>query len=130
MSQQLVGPDKFGREPLWYHYDQNNSGGYFISNDDVGEDVFIQAYSAEEADEMAWEIVREYTEYCDCCGERWYIDAHTGTKVPEKYGKSVVDGSYKPYYDDGHAILYGLNGTVAKVSRQGMVVLRTVERIE
>ena len=55
----------------WYHFRQNNSGGYFINNDNVGEDVFIQASSVSEVKQKAEEIFDEYREYCECCGERW-----------------------------------------------------------
>lgn len=58
----------------WYHFRQNNSGGYFINDENVGEDVFIQASSVEEVKQKAEEIFNEYREYCDCCGERWSDD--------------------------------------------------------
>lgn len=115
----------------WYHYDQNNSGGYCIRNDDVGDDVFIQAYSAEQANEIFSDISEDYNEYCQCCGERWYYcDEGDGTDLPSKYGKSILDGTYATFYSDGYAILYGINGRKAKISRQGIFELESTKRIE
>lgn len=119
-------------KPLWYHYNQNNSGGYFVSDDNVGEDVFIQAYSAEEANELMEAIVYssyEYSSYCHCCGERWYINARQGYDEPSKYGKSIFTG-YKSYDPKGHAILYGLNGRKAKLTRDELIELSPANGIE
>lgn len=60
----------------WYKFDQNNSGGSFRMNEDVAHYVFIQAYSAKEANHLAENIgiyfdgCREGRD-CDCCGDRW-----------------------------------------------------------
>lgn len=118
---------------LWYHYNQNNSGGYCIRDENVGDDIFIQAFSAKEADDIMSSIVyneeHDYCEFCECCGVRWYIDAGVGYDEPSKYGKSILDG-YKTYYSDGHAILYGLNGRKAMVTSKGLTELPTQGRIE
>jgi hypothetical protein len=77
----------------WYHFRQNNSGGYFIDNDDVGEDVFIQASSVEDVKRKAEEVFSGYREYCDCCGGRWsddWIDETDGFDAPTKYSEAVV----------------------------------------
>jgi len=55
----------------WYTVSQNNSGGYFIQNDDVDQYVSVQASTKEEAEEKLEEITSSYSEYCNCCGERW-----------------------------------------------------------
>lgn len=57
----------------WFEIDQNNSGGYYIENDVVGSKLFVQAPSAEEANAIAAELTEPYSEYCECCGERWYL---------------------------------------------------------
>lgn len=33
----------------WFNFNQNNSGGYYIENDEVGSDVYIQAVDAKTA---------------------------------------------------------------------------------
>jgi hypothetical protein len=78
----------------WFHYDQNNSGGYFIVNDVVAEDVYIQAPSAAEAEERAEQIFEPYSEFCDCCGERWflgYVRDVDGYDVPTNYGTPITE---------------------------------------
>jgi len=60
-------------ETKFYTYNQNNSGGYFIQNDDVRAFVVIEAQNPKEADLKAAEIFDGYDEYCDCCGKRWYF---------------------------------------------------------
>ena len=79
----------------WFEFSQNNSGGYFIDNDDVCETVFIQARSAYEALNMAKFLFEPYSEYCGCCGERWsyYVDDSDGTDVPMIYGVSIYEAA-------------------------------------
>lgn len=75
----------------WWHFSQNNSGGYFIDNDVVSHDVFIQARNAEEAEAKAAKIFEPYSAYCGCCGERWCTSCYEdeGTDNPEKNGKPL-----------------------------------------
>lgn len=61
----------------WYEFDQNNSGGVFIMDDDVGIKVFIQAESDGVANQKAEEVGIyfdgcEKDMDCSCCGDRWY----------------------------------------------------------
>jgi hypothetical protein len=99
----------------WFHYNQNNSGGYLIVNDDVAEDVFIQAPSAAEAEERAEAIFAEYSEYCECCGRRWstgYMDDDDGYDVPCLYGTPITEETASTYrnqarlhYYDGRIVI-------------------------
>ena len=76
----------------WFHFDQNNSGGYFLVNEDVAEDVYIQAENAEHAQDRARAIFFPYREFCECCGERWtidYIRDEDGYDVPTKYDVDI-----------------------------------------
>ena len=63
--------------PLLYGFHQNNSGGHFIFDSEVGYEVFIEASSADEANDRAKEI-GIYFDGCDdhrdcaCCGDRWH----------------------------------------------------------
>lgn len=58
----------------WYHYSQNNSGGSFVQNDSVGEDVFIEAKSAKHANFEAEQkgLYFDGDGDCPCCGNRWH----------------------------------------------------------
>ena len=80
-------------EPLkWFHFSQNNSGGYFIRNEDVAEDVYVQAVDAKQATAFAEMIFEDYSEFCECCGPRWttdYIRDEDGYDVPTKYDEPV-----------------------------------------
>lgn len=55
----------------FYIYDQNNSGGYFIVNEDVAPYVIIESSSRKYADVLFNEISVSYSSYCKCCGKRW-----------------------------------------------------------
>ncbi len=61
----------------WFEYIQNNSGGSYDRDENLDTRVYIQAHSADEADEFAGVIgiyfggVRLGMD-CECCGDRWY----------------------------------------------------------
>ena len=96
----------------WFHFDQNNSGGYFIVNDTVAEDVYIQAENAEQATVRAEAILEPYSEYCHCCGERWsyYIGDDDGYDVPTKYATPITNVRASTYHKQ--ARLHHDDGTV------------------
>lgn len=60
----------------WYQFNQNNSGGYFITNDKVCHRLLIEAETFTEAVEKAedlgcyWDGVSKGID-CSCCGDRW-----------------------------------------------------------
>jgi hypothetical protein len=73
-----VGPkEEISERKLgWYKFSQNNSGGSHHSDEDVAQYVFIQAYSAKEANRLAENIGIYFDgslwgRDCDCCGDRW-----------------------------------------------------------
>ena len=104
-------------ELKWYYYSQNNSGGYFINNDDVAHGIFVEAASSKDANAKAFEITSEYLEFCDCCGERWWIDAsdEDGTEVPEVYGVSIYESKAGAFRD--RYILYYASGDKKSVDQ-------------
>lgn len=61
---------------MFYEFNQNNSGGHFVVNDNLCGRVIIEAYSEEEAISkgeelgMYWEGVSCGID-CSCCGDRW-----------------------------------------------------------
>lgn len=103
-------PSKF------YHYNQNNSGGIFIDNDSVCEDVIIQARSAEEANSIA-ETIGIYFDGCskgidcNCCGDRWnkQYDEDGVTEIPMIYDTSVYEMRKRMFNDKCY--IYYLDGT-------------------
>ena len=104
---------------MFYTIDQNNSGGYFIQNDDVDEFVIVEANSPYEAVYKLNKIVEDYSEYCECCGERWYYDIdyfNSVTEEPSIYNKPISE--YKSWWN-GSVIIYYLDG------RKEMVKLKS-----
>lgn len=99
----------------WFTYDQNNSGGYFIDNDQVSHLICVQAETAKEANEKASVITEDFSEWCECCGERWYLSERDsdGADVPAQYGKALSESS--PCYSRKTAVLHFANGEVRKV---------------
>lgn len=95
----------------FFTFSQNNSGGYFIINDDVALYLIIEAQTADEAVNKMNDITADYSEYCSCCGERWSDWMHDDdgtdepmvydTKVKEKSPERIFSGSTIIYYYDG-----------------------------
>ncbi len=88
---------------MFFNFNQNNSGGYFIEDlqNGVCEEVIIEANNAKEAISrfrLIGEKVDNFWNYCTCCGERWndYKEDYEGTDAPEIYGEPIdeVKGSY------------------------------------
>ena len=107
IPEELVTP-----APKWFHFSQNNSGGYFIVNEQVAEDVYVQAENAQQAAARAAVIFEPYSEFCECCGERWsfYVHDDDGYDEPTNYATpimQVVAGRYRT-----QARLHHINGTV------------------
>ena len=70
-------PEATPREPKYFHFSQNNSGGSFHVDDDVAHHVIIQAHTAEEANTRALDVGIYFDgcddgRDCECCGDRWY----------------------------------------------------------
>lgn len=91
---------------MFFTFRQNNSGGYFIVNDNVAVNLIIEAVNAEDAVDKMSEITENYSEYCDCCGERWsswWVNDEDGTDKPMIWGEEVnkESGSVVIYYVDG-----------------------------
>lgn len=97
----------------WFHFAQNYSGHYFIEDDEVGSDVYIQAPNAETAIRKAKHLFEEKSEYCDCCGERWsyYADDDRGSEIPMRYGKPLEEGGS---WFGKTALLHYANGKVER----------------
>lgn len=76
----------------FYLYSQNNSGGSFITNENVAHRVFIEAKSGFDANEKA-EFIGIYFDGvsdgidCECCGDRWY--EHDELSFPKEHSLSL-----------------------------------------
>ena len=81
---------------MFYHFNQNNSGGSFSFDENQGitHHVIIEADNAPDANTVAEGIGIYFGGYgdCDCCGDRWYeVDESDGENFPNIYGSSVED---------------------------------------
>lgn len=104
-------------EAKYYTFSQNNSGGYFVKDEEKGvcEYLIIQATSVKNAIEKMESIgdsVSGFWNYCDCCGERWstWIDESDGYEEPMIYGEIVYDEMHKEMFRSMAPVHY-LDGT-------------------
>jgi hypothetical protein len=116
----------------FFEFNQNNTGGYFITNDKVCGRVFIEADNATDAARKAedigcyWDGVDDERD-CPCCGDRWgYPDDDQGVSYPMKYG-GVVYNSVEEYaqylandwgWTSPDARIFYADGTVKEIFRE------------
>jgi hypothetical protein len=104
----------------FYRFNQNNSGGYIITDDEsgIGDYVFIFANSFSQANEKAEEIGMFNLPYCDCCGVRFY--SLWGYEEPMKDGE---EDSFFTINSSMSIFFHFPNGEVKKatINRGGMV---------
>lgn len=77
---------------MWYEMHQNNSGGYYV---EPAKRIWIEAESYEAAKSVENSLGLDYN-YCECCGERWYLST-SATKTPEYYGTPLNEISELPW---------------------------------
>lgn len=96
---------------MFITFSQNNSGGYFIQNEDVDEYVIIEGNSLNEIQNRANKIFENYRKHCQCCGERWSSDITCDDldDEPMIYESSVYDFN-EPFSESAKAIIYYSNG--------------------
>lgn len=108
-------PEEIVVEPItlrWWTADQNNSGGYYIENQDVAAYVFVQASSAQEALSRIESVLDQYSEFCQCCGTRWSADYWSdddGTSEPTIYGQTL--DQQQPIFRTATAVMYHYDGS-------------------
>ena len=78
----------------FFHYRQNNSGGFFDCDDNVNKHVIIEATDAAHADNRAQEIGIYFDGVdrnidCECCGDRWHEAYYDGDPTPQAYGETI-----------------------------------------
>jgi hypothetical protein len=90
----------------YVHINQNNSGGYFIEDEElgVGSDLIIECYNEKDLRERFKIIGKKYDdkhgegafdEYCSCCGTRWSLCwIKLEDEIPELEKGTFRDGYY------------------------------------
>lgn len=82
----------------FYQFDQNNSGGHFIVNENLCNIVVIEAESPEQANEKAKDLgiyfygTTEGSD-CPCCGDRWYKASNSDGNTLNWFNTSEVNVS-------------------------------------
>ena len=114
----------------FYTIDQNNSGGYYIKNDDVDYYVSVQADSPYEAEKLLERVVADHSNFCECCGERWHIwlDEEDAYDVPTNYGVPLTKLKDQDTFwlEEKVAIIYYADGTKERLN----CIDNSVEKLE
>ena len=89
------------KKPLFYHFNQNSSGGVhsFDHTAGISVNVIIEAYSADEANRIAQDIGLYFDGegYCSCHGDRWYeASAADSAEYPHIHGAPLTDSLEHP----------------------------------
>jgi hypothetical protein len=106
----------------FFTYHQNNSGGWFMTNDNVAHYVIIEAPDAETADALAENVGIYFNGCatgadCDCCGDRWssayYQNGYDEPLIYSEHPEDYHDVWTKPgqpychvYYLDGRKVTH------------------------
>lgn len=88
----------------WYEFSQNNSGGEFVVDSLVCHRVYVQAYSAAEANEKAEGLGIYFHGLgdCECCGRRWHeVGEYDAVKDIEKLKETWGKSKFKPVDTSG-----------------------------
>ncbi|PKF14023.1 hypothetical protein [Macrococcoides caseolyticum] len=87
---------------------QNNSGGYYIQNDEVNKMVIVEGYDESHCQSRLKEYLQDNSDYCECCGERWYSRDIVDSKH-EEYLKKLTD---LKECENGNCIIHFLDKSV------------------
>lgn len=98
---------------MFYHFNQNNSGGSFHFNEEKGitHHVVIEADNPAEANTIAEGIGIYFDGIgdCECCGTRWDdVDEYEGEEFPHVYGgeieKVLNTNHFSRWMEDGKEV--------------------------
>ena len=104
---------------MFYLFNQVNSGGFFVVDEKVTQNVIIEATSADDANIRAETIGIYFDgvnqgEDCECCGDRWgKVSDDDGTDEPLLYDKPPEE--FSPWFlKEGvvYCRVFFLNGNV------------------
>lgn len=103
---------------MFFRFNQNNSGGYFVNDNVACHNVIIEADNYKIANDKAEDLGLFSYDWCECCGERFsfaWRDSE-GDDIPRVYGEPVelyVDDWTKAghvyarvFYKDGTKLEY------------------------
>ncbi len=110
-------------EGRYFTFRQNNSGGSFDVDENVGVTVVIQAKDARDANRRAEKIGIYFGGRgdCPCCGDRWYSLSETekGDEVPtDGYGTPIGDRIVSDSYFDRSVRIHRTDGSVVRLDKK------------
>lgn len=99
-------------ETKFYQFNQNNSGGSFVVNNELCHRLFIEASIYKEALDKALELGVYFDgcstgEDCSCCGDRWYHADEVNLSYYKDKGYTV--STYLSYHEDPNTAIGNLN---------------------
>ena len=107
---------------MFFHYRQNNSGGRFVTDENVDVHVIIEANDADEANDRAERIglyfdgcnEDEYgwTRDCPCCGSRWSRAWSDGDDTPSIYWTPLTGELTTERTDATDVVIHYKDGTI------------------
>lgn len=115
---------------MFFIYNQNNSGGSFVTNKNLCHRVCIEANNEKKAEEKAEELgiyfngVDEGID-CPCCGDRWHIAEEEVFPIrygdlvfetPEEY-LQILSNEYGGWTTPDARVFYK-DGTVKEINRE------------
>lgn len=89
---------------------QNNSGGFFIDNEDVSVYVAVEGIDQDDAYRRFKYIVEPHSSFCSCCGERWWSLDFDEWPAPEN-GLSMDNFTDAKDDEDVNCVLHLIDGT-------------------
>lgn len=96
-----VKKKRIKKKTKFFEFNQNNSGGSFVTDKQLCHRLFIEADNGDEACEIA-EGMGVYFDGCSkgydctCCGDRWYLP-YEPVEFPMKYNKSLTFKTIRSY---------------------------------
>jgi hypothetical protein len=110
---------------MFFHFNQNNSGGNFVFDEQrgIGHHVIVEADNYKQANRIAEDIGLYFDGCaddidCPCCGDRWYEQyKENGDEVPSIYGTPVHEADQWIDWNPGKptAFVHYSNGLIESV---------------
>ena len=101
----------------FFTFPQNNSGGYFVTDEKNGVGIYIiieevNAKSAWNKLNIIGEEIKGFWSACSCCGDRWqHLYDDDGEEKPCIFGKEITE----EYDRGGDIFIHYFDGTIKKV---------------
>ena len=99
---------------MFVWFDQNNSGGYFVIDENFDENVIIESEDIGAACEKLNELGADEHDSCPCCGDRWDLWEGWQTKTYNSIQEAKKDYERINKKWKENAIIHYADGTKEK----------------